>query len=85
MRGIAGTVAAGLALLALVVLGAGVVGMAMDVRGPGAGSAVGHGIAAVLAVGGAALADRTRGVVAGVAIVGVVALSAATVWVYWLY
>lgn len=83
-RGISGSLAAGLALLALALVVAEVLTSSDGVGGPGAAVVVGHVVGAGLAVGAAVVADRTRGFAAAVAVAGVLAIAAAVLWVYWL-
>jgi hypothetical protein len=83
-RGLAGSLAAGLALLALALLIAEVLTSNNGVGGPGVAMVVGHVVGAGLALGAAVVADRTRGFAAAVAVAGVLAITAAVLWVYWL-
>lgn len=84
VRGLAGALAAGLAALAVVLLGAEVLASNIGVRGPGGLVLVGHLLAAVLAVGAAVIADRVRGALAVIAFVGVLVIAASTLWAFWL-
>ncbi|SEB33037.1 hypothetical protein SAMN04489727_0659 [Amycolatopsis tolypomycina] len=83
-RGLTGSLAAGLAVLAVGVLGVGVICLFTGAPGPGVASLVGHPVAAGLALGAQRVADRRRGlpaVGAGFAVV-LFAVSAATVFWY---
>lgn len=83
-RGLAGSLAAGLVVLTLV-LGVGqVLASANAVQGPGSPTLIGHAVAAVLAVGAAVVADRTRGLATTAAVTAVLAITAAVLWIYWL-
>lgn len=82
-RGLTGSFAAGLAGLAVIVLGSGVVCVFLDVPGPGAAMLIGHPVAAVLALGAQRVADRRTGRVAGLAGAVVVLLLVAALWVFW--
>jgi hypothetical protein len=73
----------GLAVLAVVVLAAGVFGLFTGAPGPGVASLVAHPVAAVLALLAQHFADRRRGRVAGFAGVAVLAVAAATLWFFW--
>ncbi len=83
-RGIAGAVAAGLMLLALALLAVTMFAPELGVRGPGAEVLAGHVVAAVFAVAGAVLADRTRGLLAFIGMVGAIAIATITLWWFWL-
>lgn len=83
-RGIAGAVAAGLMLLALALFAVTMFAPELGVRGPGAEVLAGHSVAAVFAVAGAILADRTRGLLAFIGMVGAIAIATITLWWFWL-
>lgn len=83
-RGLAGAVAAGLAVLAAALVAAGVLAMNNGERGPGGLMIIAHVLAALLALGAAAVADRIRGLFAAVAITGVLVITAAVLWAFWL-
>lgn len=83
-RALAGSLAAGLVLLALVLLVAELLTASSGVGGPGTGTLVGHAVAAVVAVAAAVYADRSRGPAAWLAVGGVVAVTVVVLWVYWL-
>ncbi|WP_253866023.1 hypothetical protein [Prauserella halophila] len=79
-RGLTGSVAAGFALLAAVVL---VVALVSD-SGPGTAVAVWHVLGALAALAlQVLLVDRGRGPVAGLAGAGVVGLAGAVLWTCW--
>lgn len=79
-RGLTGSVAAGFALLAVVVL---VVAFATD-SGPGTDVVVWHVLGAVTAIAlQAAVVDRARGAVAGLAGVGVIGIAGVVLWTCW--
>ncbi|EHR49264.1 hypothetical protein SacmaDRAFT_0971 [Saccharomonospora marina XMU15] len=82
-RALTGSLAAGLALLALAVLAAEVFGWASGGKGPGAPAVAGHAVGAVLALVAQAVADRSRGRTAALAGLAVVALVAAVLWLFW--
>jgi predicted lipid-binding transport protein (Tim44 family) len=82
-RGLTGSLAVGLAVLAVVVLGAGVFGLFTGAPGPGVASLVAHPVAAVLALVAQYFADRRRGRVAGFAALAIVAIAVATLWFFW--
>ncbi|MFC6871058.1 hypothetical protein [Haloechinothrix salitolerans] len=83
-RGMAGAAAAGLLLLALALFGVTMFAPELGVRGPGAEVLAGHTVAAVFAVAGAVLADRTRGLLAFIGMVGALAIPTITLWWFWL-
>jgi hypothetical protein len=82
-RGLTGSLAVGLAALAVVVLASGVFGLFTGAPGPGVASLVAHPVAAVLALVAQHFADRRRGRVAGFAALAIVAIAAATLWFFW--
>ncbi|KAA2264115.1 hypothetical protein F0L68_08870 [Solihabitans fulvus] len=82
-RGFAGSLAVGLVLLALVVIGFQVYAGSHGEPGPGAWVVAGHVVAAVVAVVAQRFADRRDGPVGVLAGLGVVAVSAVTLWVFW--
>ena len=79
-RGLTGALAAGLVVLALVVLGSGVFALITGTPGPAVFMLVGHPVAAVLALVAQRFVDTRRRRVAGVA---VLAITAATLWLFW--
>jgi hypothetical protein len=82
-REVAGALAVGLSVLAIVVLVFQVLAWIRGVPGPGAMMVVGHLSAAVLAVLVQRVADRANGAAAAVAAVAVVAITGATMWLLW--
>jgi hypothetical protein len=82
-RGFGGTLAVGLVLLALALIGVQVYASTHDLPGPGLDVVGGHVAAAVAAGVAQALADRRKGRVAAVCGVVVVVLTALTMWFYW--
>jgi predicted permease len=82
-RGLTGALAAGLVVLALVVLGSGVLALITGTPGPAVFMLVGHPVAAALALVAQRFVDTRRRRVAGVAAVAVLAITAATLWLFW--
>ncbi|WP_199433920.1 hypothetical protein [Qaidamihabitans albus] len=82
-RGLTGSLAAGLVLLALAVAGAQVAGWGSAGTGPGAGWVTGHLAAAVLALVAQRFADRGRGLPAATAGATVLVLTGAVLWLFW--
>jgi hypothetical protein len=82
-RELAGALAVGLSVLAIVVVVFQVLAWGRDVPGPGLTMVLGHLGAAVLAVLVQRVADRTRGWPATAAALGVVVITAATMWLLW--
>lgn len=83
-RGLTGSFAAGLVVLAVVVLGSGVFAMSTGAPGPGLLILIGHPVGAVLALVAQRLADRRTGIVAAGAGAAVLAITAANVMILWL-
>jgi hypothetical protein len=83
-RGLTGSFAAGLVVLAVVVLGSGVLALSTGAPGPGLLMLIGHPIGAILALVAQRVADRKTGGVAVGAGAAVLAITAATVWSLWL-
>lgn len=84
LRALTGIIAAGVAALALVVLGAALVGDARSGRGPQTGVELAHLVAAVVVVAAQLLSDRQRrptGMLAGSAVVLVV--TTVLLWTQW--
>ena len=79
-----GSFAAGLAVLAVVVLGSGVLALSTSAPGPGLLMLLGHPVAAVLALVAQRVADRKTGIVGVGAGATVLAITAAAVWTLWL-
>jgi hypothetical protein len=82
-RGLTGALAAGLIVLALVVLGSAVLALITGTPGPGLFMVIGHPIAAALALVAQRFVDTRRGRAAGVAAVAVLAITGATLWFFW--
>jgi hypothetical protein len=82
-RGVSGSLAAGLVLLALAVIAVQVYAGNQGLPGPGTYVVVGHCVAAVLAVLGQRFADRLTGWLAALASLAVVVIAAATLWIFW--
>lgn len=72
-RGFTGSLAAGLAVLALLMLGSGLVSVLLGAPGPGVGPLIGHPVGAILALAAQRVADRRDGKLAGAAGVVIVA------------
>jgi hypothetical protein len=83
LRGLSGCCAAGLVVLALVVLGAQILGWSTGEPGPGAGRLVAHLAAAVLAVSAQRFADRRRDAAGAVAAAAGLAITGTTLWLLW--
>ncbi|HJQ46260.1 MAG TPA: hypothetical protein VJ870_08050 [Amycolatopsis sp.] len=82
-RGCTGSLAAGLTVLAVVVLGAAVVCAIRNVPGPTTAALIGHPTAAVVALGAQRVADTRRGKLAGLAGVVVCVAVALALWLFW--
>ncbi|HVW45194.1 MAG TPA: hypothetical protein VHC18_27975 [Amycolatopsis sp.] len=82
-RGLTGSLAAGLTVLAVVVLGAAVVCAIRGAPGPTTAALVGHPIAAVVALGAQRVADVRRGRLAALGGVVVCAAVALALWLFW--
>lgn len=83
-RGLAGALAMGLLLLALVLAGAEAVAADLGVEGPGLGAVAGHAGAALLAFVAAQIADRSVRMVTALAVAAAVVITAGVLWVFWL-
>ncbi|WP_051400277.1 hypothetical protein [Haloechinothrix halophila] len=83
-RGLAGAVSAGLMLLAIALFALTAFAPEFGVRGPGGVVLAGHVVAAVFAVAAAVLADRTRGLLAFIGVVGALTIATITLWWFWL-
>ncbi|WP_406641108.1 hypothetical protein [Amycolatopsis sp. WGS_07] len=84
-RGFTGSVAAGMAVLAVGVLVVGVLCFVNGASGPGVLKLVGHPVAAVIVLVLQRVADRRVGKVAGVAGVGVLVVAAVALGVLWWF
>ena len=82
-RELAGALAVGLSVLAVVIVVFQVLAWARGVPGPGSAMVLGHLGAALLAVLVQRVADRAAGAVARVAALGVVVITGATMWLLW--
>ena len=83
-RGLTGSLAAGLAVLAVIVLGVALVCLFRSVPGPGALVAIGHPVAAVAALGAQWVADHRDGRTAGIAGAAVPVIAGLALWLLWL-
>ncbi|WP_459547823.1 hypothetical protein [Nocardia sp. X0981] len=83
VRGISGTAAAGLVLLALVVVGAAVIGDRRGFPGPGAESVAWHIAVAATAVVAQVYSDRRRGGRSLAVAVVVLGAGATLLWTQW--
>ncbi|HVV10720.1 hypothetical protein [Amycolatopsis sp.] len=84
-RGFTGSLAAGLVVLAVIVLGAGLICWPLDAPGPEAAYLIAHPIAAALAMAAQRIADRRQGRLAGIAGVLVVVIAALALSLFWWY
>jgi hypothetical protein len=82
-RELSGALAVGMSVLAVVVIVFQVLAWGRDMPGPGMWTVVGHVVAAALAVLVQRFADRLAGWPAVAAVLGVVAVSGVTLWVFW--
>lgn len=82
-RELAGALAVGLSVLAVVIVVFQVLAWVRDVPGPGTAMVLGHLGAALVAVLVQRVADRTTGLVATVAGLGVVVITGVTMWLLW--
>jgi len=82
-RGFTGSLAAGLAVLAVLVLAAGALCAVQDFPGPGAEAMIAHPVAAALALPAQRVADRKDGPVAAAAGVLVVVILVVALWTFW--
>ena len=82
-RELAGALAVGLSVLAIVVLVFQVLAWIRDLPGPGATMVGGHLGAAVLAVVVQRVADKNTGVLSVLAAAAVVAITGVTMWLLW--
>ncbi|WP_327149877.1 hypothetical protein [Nocardia sp. NBC_01329] len=83
IRGISGIAAAGLVLLALVVVGAALIGERRGFPGPGPESVAWHIAVAVIAVVAQVYSDRVRGTASLVAAAVVLGSGAVLLWTQW--
>lgn len=82
-RELSGALAVGMSVLAMVVVVFQVLAFIRHMPGPGALTVFGHIGAAALAVFVQRFADRLTGWAAALAVLGVVAVSSATLWLFW--
>jgi hypothetical protein len=82
-RELSGALAVGMSVLAVVVIVFQVLAWGGDMPGPGAWPIVGHLAAAALAVVVQRFADRLSGWAAALAVLGVVAVTGAALWLFW--
>ncbi|MTD55062.1 hypothetical protein [Amycolatopsis pithecellobii] len=82
-RGLTGSLAAGLAGLAVLVLGAAVVSLLRGAPGPGVVMLIGHPVAAVIALVAQRFVDRRAGAIAALAAGVVVVVVAAALLLFW--
>jgi hypothetical protein len=80
---LSGALAVGLAVLAGVVLVFQVIAWARDIPGPGLLTVAGHILAAGLALLAQRFADRRSGWQGAAAVLGVLAISAVALWLFW--
>jgi hypothetical protein len=82
-RELSGALAVGMSVLAVVVIVFQVLAVARDMPGPGVWTVLGHIGAAVLAVVAQRFVDRRRGWLSAAAVLAVVAVAGAALWLYW--
>ncbi|HEU5469639.1 MAG TPA: hypothetical protein VFV67_03230 [Actinophytocola sp.] len=80
---LSGALALGLGALAAVVLVFQILAVAQGKPGPGLLTVAAHLVAAGLAVLAQRVADRARGRTAALAVLGVLAVTGATLWIFW--
>lgn len=84
VRTVAGTLAAGIVALALVVVAFDLLSDVFAIHGPGTSFTIGHVVGAVVAVVLAVVADRTRGIAGTAAAMATIVVAGVVVWIYWL-
>ncbi|WP_081512230.1 hypothetical protein [Nocardia donostiensis] len=82
-RGISGIVAAGVVLLAFVVVGAAFLGARRGFPGPGGVSVIWHVVIAAIAIAAQVFSDRQRGAAAFAASAAVVLAAGVLLWTQW--
>lgn len=82
-RGLTGSLAAGLVMLALVVLGSGVIALITGAPGPGLVAVIMHPSVAVAALAAQHLVDHRRGRLAGAAAGTILVITGAALWFLW--
>lgn len=83
VRGLSGTVAAGLLVLACVVAGAALIGARRGFPGPGAESVAVHIVVAVLALAAQIYSDRRRGTASLVVAALIIGAAVVLLWTQW--
>jgi len=83
-RGFTGSLAAGLVVLAVVVLAAGVLALFTGAPGPGLFMLAGHPVAATLALLAQRVVDGKSGSAARVGVVAVLVITGVSLWLLWL-
>lgn len=83
LRGVSGVLAVGMVLLALANVVVQFYATAHDLPGPGALAVTAHLVAAALVIAGQVIADRYADWRAPVCSLGVLLVSAATLWTFW--
>jgi predicted lipid-binding transport protein (Tim44 family) len=84
-RGLTGSLAVGLVVLAVLVLGSEVLALIGTAPGPGVSAMVGHPLAAIVAMIAQRFADRRRGPAAAVAGLVVLGAVAAILVIFWWF
>jgi hypothetical protein len=82
-RELSGALAVGMSVLAVVVVVFQVLAWVRDMPGPGVWTVLGHLAAAVLAVAAQRFVDRRRGWACAAAVLAVVAVAGAALWLFW--
>jgi hypothetical protein len=82
-RGISGTFAAGLVLLALAMLGIQIYAMGRDLPGAGWDVVAGHWLTAVIAVVAQRYADRKKGWLSALFSLVVLVVGLGALWIFW--
>lgn len=82
-RWLTGSLAAGLALLAVAVLGSALVAVLTGAPGPGLFALIAHPVAAVAALSAQFVVDHRRGRAAGGAAIAVVVITGTALWFLW--
>ncbi|MDR7302868.1 hypothetical protein [Haloactinomyces albus] len=83
LRGLSGSLAAGLLVLAAMLVGVQVWAANNDWIGPGMGSVVGHSVAGGVALVAQLVADRRRDTAGGLSVFAVLAVVVGTLWYWW--
>ncbi|RCW42816.1 hypothetical protein DFQ14_10872 [Halopolyspora algeriensis] len=85
VRGLTGSLAAGLLVLAVTLLGVQLWATNSGLPGPGAGVVIGHLVASVVALVAQAVADRRRGLAGGLSAAVVLAVVLGALWYWWWF